>query len=178
MPRVGDPLVLAVLLEAQEDNLFVRALLTDEDNNPLPISPVDLPYRAAGLYKNATYPYPDTSHVNAVYEIYEDAGYTEKSLYWPASACFLREDTLEDLVDEINDHTTLQVVKLASVDAELTIEQNEITVTVEQNMVTVELLEDKDLDAETDNDKLTASAASDNVEVEVDSSQVEATIDC
>ena len=177
MPRVGDPLVLSALLEYQETDLYVRAIVTDADNLPLAISPVSMPHLGSGLYKNATYPYPDTEYAIAVYEVFEDAAFTIPATYFAGGACFEKDIGADAIIEEINTHTTDQVNRVVFCEIEAVIEQNEISVTLCDNEVIVKVDEDE-IGVLTDENSISATINADCIDTDIEDDALEATLEC
>ena len=74
--KEGQKIPASLKLFDQASNKFVRAFLYDEDGVQLPGSPLNLAHVDNGLYENDNIAMPNTSHVTAVYRVFDDAGFT------------------------------------------------------------------------------------------------------
>jgi len=183
---VGVKFAIGATLEDQNNSKFVRAILTDADNNPLPFSPLGLPNRGNGLYLDNTRIYPDTDFVVAIYEVYDDGLYTQRSSrYKTISESFEREVQQVDAIDhqkiisDINTHVTEEVNKLVRTDVEAVVFQNqEISVTIEQNEVIV-VIEDIELSAQANvDDSISAEVESGEVTVKIAEDDLDVLVGC
>lgn len=78
--KVGQPIPLALQLSDDNGALYVQAQLKDGDGVDLPGSPVQLGHVGGGLYISTTQNFPAISQVHAIYRVYDDAGFTERSV--------------------------------------------------------------------------------------------------
>ena len=82
--RPGDPLILTCLLADGNPSKFIRCTVQDSANLPIAGSPFNLVYVGLGIYqwKSPTLTFPDnTFELRAVYEVYNDPMYLQKSNY-------------------------------------------------------------------------------------------------
>lgn len=93
--KVNEPLRLKFNATTNEENLFVRAYLFDQDGLSLTPAFADLTHSGSGIYINNSYLMPNFSQVVAKYAVFKDAGRTIENTK------FLRvSDTFElDLFD-------------------------------------------------------------------------------
>ncbi len=76
----GATLPLSIQLFDYDPNKFVKAFITDSNNDPIAGSPVELaPVGSLGFYSNNTLVMPNTPFVVVQYVVYDDSGYTTVS---------------------------------------------------------------------------------------------------
>lgn len=168
MPIPGDSFTVAVTLEGGETDLYVKAILKDSDNLELPFSPLAVPHRHNGLYLTRKI-YPDTDFVSIVYEIYKDAAFTEPALYF-IEGQVLDKSIESEIIDQINDHTTDQVNKLAYTGQVMSVEASDdsLELQVEDSELRVEVVDEQTANASVEQDEELVATAEDNkLDVEV-----------
>jgi len=79
MPKLNDVVPLSLKLFDDDDSLFVRAIVTDESGTTISGSPFSLVNVGEGLYELDTLLMPNKLFLTAVYQVFNDAGFTSKS---------------------------------------------------------------------------------------------------
>lgn len=93
MPKVGDSLILSLILEDGVTNKFPRAYAYDASGSAISGSPVDLAHVANGLYRDTSLLMPNTQAVSCVFKVFSDSGHTTlDASYSQELDTFFRED--------------------------------------------------------------------------------------
>jgi len=104
--QAGDPIVLHLVLGHLETNRFVRARLKAPDGSLWKPDPIPMAGNGDGTYsyfhESALVFPPDVFEIRAVYEIFRDAGYTERDITYNAGEDIYRYDTASShILEEI-----------------------------------------------------------------------------
>ena len=99
--KVGDPIPLQLQLPDGDTDKFVQVHLHDSGGTPLGGSPVALPHDSEGSYEDlSTVLMPDTAEVVGTFEVYKDAGFTQKSaVYCDASELYQKDIQIDKICD-------------------------------------------------------------------------------
>lgn len=153
---VGNNLPLGAQLFDKDAGKFVRVRLFDSTDTELGVSPVSLSHVSDGFYASAAVPMPDVAAVHAVYEAFDDAGFSVPSpIHHPATETFNRE-VVSDAVDLIlNSLHSPDVVGVVAENDDL-----ESQVADEDGAISA-IIEDEDVSGEIDDESGEVSATTD-----------------
>ncbi len=90
---IGEIVPLNVQLPDDNADVFVRATVLDPLNNPIGGSPFTLSYLEQGNYGTDMLLMPDEPWIKAIYEIFDDAGFTMPSNVYGTSSDVFYQDT-------------------------------------------------------------------------------------
>jgi len=144
MPKIGDPIDLAMLMHDGASDKHVRAHIYRDDNSELSGSPVSLSHISGGFYSSNSAVWPNSLYLNLVYKVFEDAGFTVvASDRLPGTETVYLEQSAQDIENLLSKITNVDFKTVLREEFMLTAKlslENQMRATLVPNSEVVEMI--------------------------------------